>query len=145
MTLVAPRCRDRRTPLLPVLPTLPTLLTGAALALLPWMAVLAVTLPPTAEVAHWSAAWIGLDVLLAAGLGGTGVLLRRRDPRAAPLAAATGALLLVDAWFDVTLSAPGTGQTTALVLAVCAELPLAAACAAVALRRPRQGKGQGLS
>lgn len=43
----------------------------------------------------------------------------------------------MDAWFDVTTSAPGGARATALALAVCAELPLAAACAAVATRRPQ--------
>ncbi|MFK0048712.1 LPXTG cell wall anchor domain-containing protein [Streptomyces sp. NPDC090741] len=132
MTLVAPRFQARRTPW----PRPATLLTGAGVALLPWMVVLAKTLPQTAEVANWSTAWIGLDALLAAGLSGTGLLLRRHDPRAAPLAAATAALLLMDAWFDVTTSAPGGARATALALAVCAELPLAAVCAAVATRRP---------
>ncbi|MFE2880902.1 LPXTG cell wall anchor domain-containing protein [Streptomyces roseus] len=130
MTLVAPRSGTRRTPR----PRLATLLTGAGLALLPWMAVLAKTLPQTAEVSDWSTAWLGLDAVLAAGLSGTGLLLGRRDPRAAPLAAATAALLLMDAWFDVTTAAPGSARATALALAVCAELPLAAACAAVAAR-----------
>ncbi|WP_106977305.1 LPXTG cell wall anchor domain-containing protein [Streptomyces sp. NRRL S-244] len=132
MTLVAPRFRARRTPRLRPA----TLLTGAGLALLPWMVVLAKTLPQTAEVSNWSTAWIGLDALLAAGLTGTGLLLGRHDPRAAPLAAATAALLVADAWFDVTTSAPGGARATALALAVCAELPLAAVCAAVATRRP---------
>ncbi|MET9962699.1 LPXTG cell wall anchor domain-containing protein [Streptomyces sp. NPDC006326] len=129
MTLVAPRVPSRRTP------RLATVLTGAGVALVPWMLVLAKTLPQTAEVSNWSTAWIGLDAVLAAGLGGTGLLMRRHDPRASPLAAATAALLAMDAWFDVTTSAPGAARAAALTLAVCAELPLAAACATVAARR----------
>ncbi|MFE2480567.1 LPXTG cell wall anchor domain-containing protein [Streptomyces sp. NRRL F-2747] len=132
MTLVAPHLRTRRTSR----PRLATLLTGAGVALLPWMVVLAKTLPQTAEVSNWSTAWIGLDAMLAAGLSGTGLLLGRDDPRAAPLAAATAALLVMDAWFDVTTAAPGSARAAAVALAVCAELPLAAACAAVAGRRP---------
>ncbi|WP_327282234.1 MULTISPECIES: hypothetical protein [unclassified Streptomyces] len=130
MTLVAPRFQPRR------MPRPATLLTGAGVALLPWMVVLAKTLPQTAEVANWSTAWIGLDALLAVGLTGTGLLLGRSDPRAAPMAAATAALLVVDAWFDVTTAAGGGARAAALALAVCAELPLAALCAAVATRRP---------
>ncbi|MCC0099486.1 hypothetical protein K7B10_32865 [Streptomyces flavotricini] len=98
--------------------------------------MLAKTLPQTTEVSNWSTAWIGLDAMLAAGLSGTGLLLGRHDPRAAPLAAATAALLVMDAWFDVTTSAPGSARAAAVALAACAELPLAAACAAVAARRP---------
>ncbi|OAR25696.1 hypothetical protein A8W25_09075 [Streptomyces sp. ERV7] len=127
MTLVAPQIRIRR-------PRLATLLTGAGIALVPWMAVLAKTLPQTVEVSNWPLAWIGLDAGLAVGLAGTGVLLRRGDPRVSPVAAATGALLLMDAWFDVTTSA-GPERVMAVALAVCAEVPLAVACGVVAGRR----------
>ncbi|WP_328296701.1 hypothetical protein OG389_02045 [Streptomyces sp. NBC_00435] len=113
---------------------LPTVLTGAGIALAPWMVVLARTLPQSTEVSNWATAWIGLDLMLAAGLAGTGLMLRRQDPRVVPLAAATAALLVTDAWFDVTTSA-GSEQTLALLLAAGAELPLAVACAAVAVRR----------
>ncbi|MFK8909097.1 hypothetical protein [Streptomyces sp. YS-3] len=128
MTLVAPQIRIRR-------PRLATLLTGAGVVLVPWMVVLAKTLPSTVEVSNWPLAWIGLDAALAAGLAGTGVLLRRGDPRAQAAAAATGALLVMDAWFDITTSPPGPQLATAVALAVCAELPLAVACGAVARRR----------
>lgn len=100
------------------------------------MVVLAKTMPQTTEVSNWSTAWIGLDALLAVGLTGTGVLLRRNDPRVAQVAAATAALLVMDAWFDVTTAAPGSELATALTLALAAELPMAALCAAVALRKP---------
>ena len=70
------------------------------------------------------------------GLTGTGVLLRRNDPRVAQVAAATAALLVMDAWFDVTTAAPGSELATALTLALAAELPMAVACGAVALRKP---------
>ncbi|MEV6552225.1 hypothetical protein AB0M57_26490 [Streptomyces sp. NPDC051597] len=129
MTLVAPQTRIRR-------PRLATLLTGAGVVLVPWMVVLARTLPSTVEVSNWPLAWIGLDAGLAVGLAGTGVLLRRGDPRAQVAAAATGALLVMDAWFDVTTSAPGPQLATAVALAACVELPLAAGCAVVATRRP---------
>lgn len=152
MALVAPQARAWRTPRTPralrtprVLriartpraPRTATVLTGAGLVLLPWVVVLAKTMPRTTEVSNWSTAWIGLDLMLAAGLTGTGALLRRRDPRASPVAAATAALLVMDAWFDVTTSGGTGGQGTALLLAAGAELPLAVACAVVAVRRPR--------
>ncbi|MCX4551236.1 hypothetical protein OG709_10550 [Streptomyces sp. NBC_01267] len=133
MTLVAP---PARLPRALRSPRLSTVLTGCGAALVPWMFVLARTLPATTEVSNWSTAWVGLDALLAAGLAGTGLLHRRNDPRAPAAAAATGALLLVDAWFDVLTSAPGPELATAVTLALCAELPLAAVCAALAVRRP---------
>ncbi|MEV5276463.1 hypothetical protein [Streptomyces sp. NPDC051994] len=141
MTLVAPQIRTSRTVagtwgVLRRRPRLATVLTGAGVALVPWMVVLAKTLPQTTEVSNWSTAWIGLDALLAVGLTGTGVLLRRNDPRVAQVAAATAALLVMDAWFDVTTAAPGSELATALTLALAAELPMAVACGAVALRKP---------
>lgn len=129
MALVAPQARSWRAP------RLATALTGAGVALVPWMFVLAGTVPQTAEVSNWATAWIGLDLMLTAGLTGTGVLLRKGDPRVSPVAAATAALLVMDAWFDVTTSAGTGGQGMALLLAAGAELPLAAVCAVVAARR----------
>ncbi|MCY0922745.1 MULTISPECIES: hypothetical protein [unclassified Streptomyces] len=117
-------------------PRLSTVLSGAGLALVPWMVVLAKTVPHMTEVSYWSTAWIGLDAMLVAGLAGTGALLRRGDPRVSAVAGATAALLVMDAWFDVTTSAGTSGQGMALALAAVAELPLAAVCAVVAVRRP---------
>ncbi|MEV7525346.1 hypothetical protein [Streptomyces sp. NPDC091371] len=148
MALVAPQFRTRqlttrRFPGRRRAPRLATVFTGAGVALVPWMLVLAKTLPQTTEVSNWSTAWIGLDLMLAAGLTCTGTLLRKRDPRASPVAAATAALLLMDAWFDVTTSAGSSGQGTALLLAVGAELPLAIACAAVAARSANRTAPEG--
>ncbi|MFF5703485.1 hypothetical protein ACFY7H_13395 [Streptomyces sp. NPDC012794] len=137
MALAAPQFRVPRRPggTHGRAPLLPVVFTGAGVALLPWMAVLAWTLPRTAEVSNWSTAWIGFDALLAAGLTGTGTLLRRGDPRVSPVAAATAALLVADAWLDVATSAGTSGQGAAVLLALAAELPLAVACAVVAARR----------
>ncbi|MFC5181629.1 hypothetical protein [Actinomadura harenae] len=109
-------------------------LAMAGLALLPWMAFLALRMPSGAAVTNWSAAWIGLDAMLALGLIGTGLLAVRRDPRMTLPAAGTAALLFMDAWFDVLTSAPGADRAVAAVLAAGAELPLAVVCAVVAYR-----------
>lgn|SRR5579872_5880289 len=108
-------------------------LTGAGIAMVPWLGVLATGLPASYQAANWNAAWVGLDALEALGLFATGTLLRRRDARAALTAAATSALLCVDALFDVLTSAPAD-RITAIVMAVGAELPVAALCAALAVR-----------
>ncbi|MET7933980.1 hypothetical protein [Streptomyces sp. NPDC005322] len=102
-------------------------------ALVPWLYVLATTLPSTARVTHWNAAWVGLDALQALGLFSTAALRRRGDNRHRLTAAATAALLVVDAWFDTVTAAPGGELAVAVAMAVCAELPLAAVCAALAL------------
>lgn len=113
------------------------LLVGGA-ALVPWLVVLTTTLPPTAQVGHWNVAWAGLDALEALGLVATGLLLRRGDGRHRLTAAATCALLVVDAWFDTVTAAPGAELATALAMAVGAELPLAVVCAALALKTDRK-------
>ncbi|MEU8777724.1 hypothetical protein [Streptomyces sp. NPDC048606] len=135
MSLTTTPCPPVRRVRAPRPPLFAAVLTGAGVALLPWMCVLAVTMPQTARVSHWATAWIGLDAMLAVGLTATGLLLRGGDPRAAPAAAATAALLVADAWFDVTTSMGTDGRGAALAMALAAELPLAAACAAVAARR----------
>ncbi|MER7689684.1 hypothetical protein [Streptomyces sp. NPDC097610] len=72
------------------------------------------------------------------------VLQWDRDPRRCLTATATAALLVVDAWFDVTTSQPGPELATAVVMAVCAELPMGRPVhrtgrARTAVPHPRQG------
>jgi hypothetical protein len=95
--------------------------------LLPWCALLGVTLPATIRVQHWALAWVGLDAAEGVAALATAVLLARADVRAALTAVAGGALLLADAWFDVCTSAPGLDHAVAATEAIFVELPLAAA------------------
>ncbi|MEE4589401.1 hypothetical protein ACFV27_00220 [Streptomyces antimycoticus] len=110
----------------------------SGVALVPWLYVLARTLPSTARVGHWNVAWVGLDALEALGLLSTAALRRRGDDRHRLTAAATGALLVVDAWFDTVTAAPGGELAAAVAMALGAELPLAAVCTALALGRERR-------
>jgi hypothetical protein len=109
-------------------------LAGCGIAMLPWLVILAVTLPATTVAPHWPVAWVGLDALEALGLVATGGLLRRRDPRCCLAATATAMLLVTDAWLDVTTAAPGSGLVTAIAMAAGAELPMAALCMTLAIR-----------
>jgi phosphoribosylamine---glycine ligase len=109
-------------------------LTAVGAGLLPWLVYLAVSLPPSPVAWHWPAAWAGLDGMEAAGLACTGVLMLRRDQRYRLTAAAAAALLIADAWFDVTTAPPGSGELTSLLMAALAELPTAALCAWLACR-----------
>jgi hypothetical protein len=118
-----PRWRQR-------LPGLALLVSGVGMV--PWLTYLAIALPARASVTHWSAAWVGLDIMEAIGLAATGWLVRRGDPRRCLAAAATAMLLLADAWFDI--STAGSGLTQAVAMAACAELPMAALCSVVACR-----------
>ncbi|MGH6654706.1 MAG: hypothetical protein ACRDVE_05825 [Actinocrinis sp.] len=114
-------------------------MTVAGVAMVPWLVVLALTLPARAAAGNWTTVWVGLDSVEALGLAFTGVLLRHRDARASLTAAGTAVLLLVDAWFDVLTSAPGGDRLVAVLMAACAEVPLAVLCAALAIRLfPRQ-------
>jgi hypothetical protein len=117
------------------------LLGSAAVLLVPWMAVLALTLPASTEVRNWSLAWIGLDVLMAAGCAATALLGLRGDGRARLTASATASVAVLDAWFDITTSQPGGALAQALACAV-AETALACACVFLALgdRRPSRAR-----
>lgn len=115
-------------------------LTGAGAAMVPWLFVLATELPAHTTAVHWNTVWVGLDSLEALGLASTGLLLRRRDPRAGLTAAATATLLAVDAWFDVLTSAAGADRAVAIAMAAGAELPTAALCAYLAVRLYPKGE-----
>jgi hypothetical protein len=107
------------------------LVAVSAIALLPWAAYLADTLPSSVSARHWPLAWTGIDIAIAAGLGATAWLAIRRDRWLAVPAVSTATLLAADAWFDVC-TAPA-GRPLALALAdMCVELAEAAACLALA-------------
>jgi hypothetical protein len=95
--------------------------------LVPWCALLGMTLPSETRAYHWSLAWVGLDGAVAVAALVTVVLLARGDARAGLPAVAGGTLLLVDSWFDVCTSAPGLDEMLAGLDAVFVELPLATA------------------
>lgn len=114
------------------------ILLVCAAVLVPWLIYLGITLDPgTVVVRRWAVAWVGLDVAEVVGLVMTAALVRRNDPRAAPAAAATGTLFLVDAWFDVVTARIGADYVESLTMAAVAEVPLAALCAAVVWRSSR--------
>src|SRR5262245_52123656 len=106
----------------------------AAAGMVPWLYVLSGSLPDTTRVSGWSTAWVGLDVMEGFALLGTGLLLLRRDPRASLVAAVTAALLLVDAWFDVTTSSSGRALVISLAMALLVQLPPCGLCARIAAR-----------
>jgi hypothetical protein len=109
----------------------------AGVGLVPWAVWLSTTLPPTHHSAHWDVAWSGFDVGLALCFCGTAISAHRRSPWLAAFAAATGTLLLTDAWFDMVLESHGNEEMTAVLEAVLFELPLAALCYWIAYRTER--------
>lgn len=114
------------------------LLVGAALALIPWIAVL-VGAVQAEEAQPLAAFWVGIDAAEAVGLAGVGAAAlgaSRVRPWLAPLAVLTAALLGVDAVVDVS-TATGDGATlVAWVMAVLAELPMAAVCLSLLAGEP---------
>jgi hypothetical protein len=98
-----------------------------SLILLPWTVYLAYSLPSRQVSADYDVAWAGFDVMLMVALASTGYFALRRSRYLATAAAATAALLLVDAWFDVMTSLPGQ-RLDPVAEAVLVELPLASVC-----------------
>jgi hypothetical protein len=104
-----------------------------ALLLLPWVAVLATTLPDRAVSANYRLAWVGFDILLLASLTRTAWLAWRRSPFVVNIASVTAALLVVDAWFDVTTS-PSRDLLISFLLAIFVEIPAAVLSMVIARR-----------
>jgi hypothetical protein len=104
------------------------LFLGCAVILLPWIVVVAVTLPSRELSENYDVAWAGYDVLLLIGLLSTAVSALRRSRRLPIAAAATGALLLADAWFDVLTSPGGWDLAEAAAMSLIVELPLTGMC-----------------
>ncbi len=109
----------------------------AGLGLLPWALWLSQSLKPHHRDAHWDLAWSGFDTGLAMLFVATAFAAYRRSPWVAALAAATGTLLVTDAWFDILLESHADERRNAILLAVFAELPAAAICFWIAQRTER--------
>ena len=102
--------------------------------LLPWIWVLIEQLHGQAGKRSFNSSWVGLDVLEAVCLLIVAFLLSRRHRATSPAAAATAAILCVDAWFDTMSAAPQLAYAESLAMACFAELPLAALLAWTAWR-----------
>ena len=107
------------------------------LAMVPWTIWLSASLKPHHVTERWDLAWSGFDMGLAIAFMLTAFAAWRRSPWVGALAAATGTLLLTDAWFDIVLESHSEELHKAVYLAVFAELPLAALCFWIAYRTER--------
>jgi hypothetical protein len=106
------------------------------LGLLPWTLWLSASLKPHHATEHWDIAWAGFDTGLAAAFVLTALAAWQRSPWVSAAAAATGTLLVADAWFDIVLESHSEVRW-AVLFAVCGELPLAAVCFWIAYRTER--------
>jgi hypothetical protein len=111
--------------------------TLIGLALLPWSLFLLQSLNPHHETRRWDLAWSGFDSALALSFLLTAFAAWRRSPWVGACAAATGTLLVTDAWFDIVLESHADELRQSILLAVFAELPLAALCFWIAYRTER--------
>jgi len=94
--------------------------------LVPWIWILIQQLHGHAGKRSFESSWVGLDVIEAVCLLTVALLLHRRHRATSPVAAATAAILCMDAWFDTMSAAPQLPYVEALAMACFAELPLAA-------------------
>jgi hypothetical protein len=115
------------------------LFAGVGIALVPWTVLLNEGLPSRHVSTHWKLVWTGFDVVLAAVLLLTAVAALRGSGALGRLAAASGTMLLCDAWFDTLTATTRTEVVVSVVEAVAAELPLAAICFVIAWRPERFG------
>jgi hypothetical protein len=101
-----------------------TLVALGGVLLLPWVGYLAISLPDASRAEAWKTAWVGFDLVLAAVLMVTAWLgfHRRLLTTVGMIVAAT--MLLVDAWFDLTLSFR-TDEFGASIVTSFVEIPFA--------------------
>jgi hypothetical protein len=114
----------------PVLPrgpywrrVLTTALVGSVV-MVPWIAILAVTLPRHYLASRWTLAWVGFDLALMAALATTAWMTWRGRPVVVIPASITATLLACDAWFDTT-TAGRSDVLVSLLFALAIELPVA--------------------
>jgi hypothetical protein len=100
-------------------------LTSASAGLIPWIVLLARTLPHRYLAGHWALTWVGFDVVLLGCLALTAWLAWRRRQAVVITAFVSSTLLACDAWFDVTTASGRIDTIFAIASAVVLELPLA--------------------
>src|SRR5262249_52616671 len=108
-----------------------------AVLMLPWVVLLAIQLPDRILTSNYRLAWVGFDCLLLVAMARTAWLAARASPFVVNVASATAALLIVDAWFDLTTSPPGRERLYAVLAAGLLELPAAALSLWIAVRAQR--------
>jgi hypothetical protein len=74
---------------------------AAALFLIPWTILLAVSLPRNYQTGHWNAAWVGFDIVLFVFLASSAWAAWRRRQILVLTTIVTATLLITDAWFDI--------------------------------------------
>ncbi len=99
--------------------------SAAAVVLVPWLAVLAATLPDRHRAHEWRLAWVGFDAVLVVAFAATAWFGWRSRQIVVTAFVVTATLLLCDAWFDIVLSWGSRGERGAILAAVVGEIPFA--------------------
>jgi hypothetical protein len=99
---------------------------AASLAMIPWIFVLAATLPDRYVTNHWNITWVGFDVLELVSFAVTSWAAWRRHPAASAATVVSVTLLACDAWFNVTTIST-TADLIATAVTAAAGLPYAVA------------------
>jgi hypothetical protein len=99
-----------------------------SILLVPWIGWLAASLPSEHTDRFYDVTWVGFDVGLLGALAAVMWLAHRRSTYVEIAATIAGTMLVVDAWFDITTSTPGSDRWEAVGAAVLVELPIAALC-----------------
>lgn len=105
---------------------------GFVVALVPWIAWLALSLPREHTDRNYAVTWVGFDVGLLGALATVMWLAQRRSVYVELAATVAGTMLVMDAWFDTTTASSGGARLAAIAGAVLFELPIAALCGWVA-------------
>lgn len=101
-----------------------SLMIGGAMAMVPWLGYLSVTLPENYVAHNWPITWIGFDVLVVGFMLTTAALGYLRRQLLVLAAFTTGVLLICDAWFDLMTAGP-KDIWLSVITAVLVEVPLA--------------------
>jgi hypothetical protein len=123
------------------------LYAACGVLLVPWIGVLILQLHGQAGKRSFGSAWVWLDVFEAVCLLIVARLVWVKSRGASPAAAATAAILCMDALFDTMSALPGLPYLESLAMACFPELPLAALLSWTAWRAldwagPRPAAGQ---
>lgn len=105
-------------------PRIPEILKVSAFLLVPWIGFMTVQWIGEGGKRDFDGSWIGLDAAELGGMLLVAKLIRLRHRTASPVAAATGTLLALDAWFDYMSAMPKLESLEAVAMALFAELPL---------------------
>jgi hypothetical protein len=89
-----------------------------AVVLIPWILNLASTLPERHLERHWDAVWVGFDFIMLCTIVLTLWFMFKRVIWVVVSASALGALLIVDAWFDIMTAKPGSELREAILYGV---------------------------